>query len=413
MSEIRDIKLASGGEQKISWAKTHMPLLNSLEKEFTQTKPFDGIKVSLSIHLEAKTAYLCRVLAAGGAKMAVTGSNPLSTQDDIAAALSKGGIKVYAWHGASPEEYDRHISMALAHAPNAILDDGADLSEALHTRDSKKAANVIGACEETTTGLMRFRAREKAGTLKYPVIAVNDAYCKHLFDNRYGTGQSVLDGIMRTTNLVIAGKTVVVSGYGWCGKGIAMRAKGLGASVTITEVDPLRAMEASMDGYNVMPMDEAAAKGDIFVTATGCNSVITSRHYGKMKNGAVLCNAGHFNVEIDLHSLELMAEKFYEARKNITAYEIGGKTIYVLAEGRLVNLAAGDGHPIEIMDLSFAVQALSLEYLIKNKTKLPAKVLKVPEHIDRRVAKMSLESKGIQIDKLSDKQAAYMYGESL
>ncbi|MFA5675010.1 MAG: adenosylhomocysteinase [Christensenellales bacterium] len=411
MSEIKDIKLSPEGEQKISWAKAHMPVLRGIEREFAEKKPFDGIKVSLSIHLEAKTAYLCRVLAGGGAKMAVTGSNPLSTQDDIAAALLQGGIDVYAWHGATPEEYDRHISLALAHSPHAVLDDGADLSEALHTREFEKAANVIGACEETTTGLMRFRARDRAGSLKYPVIAVNDAYCKHLFDNRYGTGQSVFDGIMRTTNLVIAGKTVVVSGYGWCGKGIAARAKGLGARVTITEVDPLRAMEAAMDGYDVMPMDDAAAKGDIFITATGCSGVINSRHYGKMKDGAVLCNAGHFNVEIDLHSLELMSEKLYQARKNIAAYKIGGKTIYVLAEGRLVNLAAGDGHPIEIMDLSFAVQALSLEYLIRNKEKLSVSVHKVPEYIDRQVAQMSLAAKGIQIDGLTDNQKAYMYGE--
>lgn len=411
MSEIKDIKLSPEGEQKISWAKAHMPVLRGIEREFAEKKPFDGIKVSLSIHLEAKTAYLCRVLAGGGAKMAVTGSNPLSTQDDIAAALLQGGIDVYAWHGATPEEYDRHISLALAHSPHAVLDDGADLSEALHTREFEKAANVIGACEETTTGLMRFRARDRAGSLKYPVIAVNDAYCKHLFDNRYGTGQSVFDGIMRTTNLVIAGKTVVVSGYGWCGKGIAARAKGLGARVTITEVDPLRAMEAAMDGYDVMPMDAAAAKGDIFITATGCSGVINSRHYGKMKDGAVLCNAGHFNVEIDLHSLELMSEKLYQARKNIVAYKIGGKTIYVLAEGRLVNLAAGDGHPIEIMDLSFAVQALSLEYLIRNKEKLSVSVHKVPEYIDRQVAQMSLAAKGIHIDGLTDNQKAYMYGE--
>ncbi len=413
MSEIRDVKLAPEGEQKISWAKAHMPVLCSLEREFSEKKPFDGVKVSLSIHLEAKTAYLCRVLAAGGAIMAVTGSNPLSTQDDIAAALSKGGIEVYAWHGATPEEYDRHISMTLSHCPDAVLDDGADLSEALHTRESKKAKSVFGACEETTTGLMRFRARERAGSLKYTVIAVNDARCKHLFDNRYGTGQSVLDGIMRTTNLVIAGKTVVVSGYGWCGKGIAMRAKGMGARVTVTEVDPLRAMEAAMDGYDVMTMDEAASKGDIFITATGCNAVLASRHYGKLKNGAVLCNAGHFNVEIDLNSLELMADKSYKARRNIMAYEICGKTIYVLAEGRLVNLAAGDGHPIEIMDLSFAVQALSLEYLIQNKGKLPINVINVPQSIDKRVAQMSLASKGIQIDNLSDKQTVYMYGERL
>ncbi len=411
MSEIRDEKLAPSGEQKIEWAKAHMPLLRRLEKEFSLNKPFANIKVSLSIHLEAKTAYLCRVLAAGGAIMAVTGSNPLSTQDDVAAALSKGGIEVFAWHGATAKEYERHISMALSFGPNAVIDDGADLSEALHTRDKDKAANVLGACEETTTGLLRFRARELAGSLKYTVIAVNDAYCKHLFDNRYGTGQSVLDGIMRTTNLVIAGKCVVVAGYGWCGKGIAMRAKGLGARVIVTEVNHLRAMEAAMDGYGVMPMAQACAKGDIFITATGCNNVITLEHYTKMKDGAILCNAGHFNVELDLPALKALSEDNYQVRKNITAYKVGKKTIYVLAEGRLVNLAAGDGHPIEIMDLSFAIQSLSLEYLIKNK--LPAKVIRVPGHIDERVAQMALAAKGIEIDKLSGKQLTYMYGEKL
>ena len=411
MSEIRDIKLADKGEQKIQWVKAHMPVLRGLEESFADKKPFAGVRVSLSIHLEAKTAYLCRVLAAGGAQVAATGSNPLSTQDDIAAALVSGGIEVFAWHAATDEEYDRHISMTLAHEPHIVLDDGADLSEALHTRDAAKAADVIGACEETTTGLLRFRAREKAGSLKYPVIAVNDADCKHLFDNRYGTGQSVWDGIMRTTNLVIAGKTVVVSGYGWCGKGIALRAKGLGARVIITEINPVRAMEAAMDGHSVMPMDDAAVQGDIFITVSGCSGVIARRHFERMKDGAILSNAGHFNVEIDIPALESMASRQYEARHNITAYEIGGKTLYLLAEGRLVNLAAGDGHPAEIMDLSFAIQALSLKYLLQNKGRLQNKVLSVPLEIDHHVASLALAAMGIRIDILDEMQKNYMFGE--
>jgi len=412
MSEIRDITLAPQGEMKINWVRKNMPVLCALAEEFAQEKPFAGMRVSLSIHLEAKTAYLCRVLKAGGAIMSVTGSNPLSTQDDVAAALVSGGIDVFAWHASTADEYKRHISMALIHQPHVVLDDGADLSEALHTRDADKAANVIGACEETTTGLLRFRARENEGTLKYPVIAVNDADCKHLFDNRYGTGQSVWDGIMRTTNLVIAGKTVVVAGYGWCGKGIAMRAKGLGASVMVTEIDPVRAMEAAMDGFAVMTMDEAAPLGDMFITVTGCNDVITKRHFETMKNGAVLSNAGHFNVEVNVEHLKEMADDVFESRRNIMTYRLGGKELHVLAEGRLVNLAAGDGHPAEIMDLSFAIQALSLKYLIQNTGKLENKVYDVPRNIDYYVAQMKLAAMNIGIDTLTDEQKRYMYGES-
>ncbi|MGI5849634.1 MAG: adenosylhomocysteinase [Christensenellales bacterium] len=411
MSEIRDITIAPQGEMKIVWAQKNMPVLTSLKDMFEKDKPFAGIKVALSIHLEAKTAYLCRVLKAGGAHMFVTGSNPLSTQDDIAAALVQSGIDVYAWHAATAEEYNRHISMTLDSTPDVILDDGADLSEALHTRDKHKAINVIGACEETTTGLLRFRAREYNGTLGFPVIAVNDADCKHLFDNRYGTGQSVWDGIMRTTNLVVAGKTVVVAGYGWCGKGIALRAKGLGAKVVVTETHPIRAMEAVMDGYSVMTMDEASLIGDLFITATGCNNVIEGRHFENMKNGAVLANAGHFNVEININQLENMAQSCYVARKNIMAYSLGGKELYVLAEGRLVNLAAGDGHPAEIMDLSFALQALSLKFLIQNKGKLKNKVYNVPEEIDLHVAKLKLKALHINIDVLTKEQRKYMFGE--
>lgn len=412
MSEIKDIKLASAGEMKIEWVKKHMPVLSLLEKRFAAEKPFKDVKVSLSVHLEAKTAYLCRVLKSGGALMSVTGSNPLSTQDDVAAALVSGGIDVYAWHGATAQEYERHISMTLAHKPDAVIDDGADLSEALHTRDKDKAINVIGACEETTTGLLRYRARERDKSLKFPVVAVNDADCKHLFDNRYGTGQSVWDGIMRTTNLVVAGKAVVVAGYGWCGKGIALRAKGLGARVIVTEIDPIRAMEAAMDGYDVLPMDDAAGLGDIFVTVTGCNDVICKKHFEKMKDGAILSNAGHFNVEINIPELEALSKNSYMARHNIMAYDLGGKTVHLLAEGRLVNLAAGDGHPAEIMDLSFAIQALSLKFLIQNKGRLDNMVFSVPRNIDFEVAELKLKAMDISIDSLSDEQRAYMFGET-
>jgi adenosylhomocysteinase len=412
MSEIRDIKLAPSGDVKIAWVAKNMPVLSGIKAEFEREKPFAGVKISLSIHLEAKTAYLCRTLEAGGAIMSVTGSNPLSTQDDVAAALAAGGMSVFAWHASTPEEYERHISMTLACVPDLVLDDGADLMEALHTRDKSKACNVIGACEETTTGLLRYRARERAGTLAFPAIAVNDADCKHLFDNRYGTGQSVWDGIMRTTNLVVAGKHVVVAGYGWCGKGVALRAKGLGAKVIVTEVDPVRAMEAAMDGYEVMPMDEAAAIGDMFITVTGCKDVITGEHFKAMKNGAILSNAGHFDVEVNIAELNSMSQESYTARNNITAYKLGGKELYVLGEGRLVNLAAADGHPAEIMDLSFAIQVLSLKYLLSSKGKLEPRVYNVPEEIDKHIARLKLKAMGIKIDALTDEQYRYMYGGS-
>ena len=412
MSQVRDIALAPSGERKIAWVRRNMPVLSGLAKEFAKEKPFAGYRISLSIHLEAKTAYLCRVLQSGGAQMAVTGSNPLSTQDDVAAALAAGGMEVYAWHGATDEEYNRHISMALSHEPHIVLDDGADLSAALHTSAQSKASHMIGACEETTTGLLRFRAWQREGTLRYPVMAVNDADCKHLFDNRYGTGQSVWDGIMRTTNLIVAGKTVVVAGYGWCGKGVALRAKGLGARVIVTEVDPVCAIEAVMDGHTVMPMDAAAPLGDIFVTVTGCADVIAKRHFIKMKDGAILANAGHFDVEVNTAQLRDMAKNSYPARNNIMAYDIGGKTLYLLAEGRLVNLASGDGHPAEIMDMSFAVQALSVRYLIEQKGKLENRVYPVPSDIDRHIARLKLDAMGIGIDSLTGTQKKYMYGDA-
>lgn len=406
---IKDISLAESGRQKIAWVKKYMPILSGLEEEFKRTKPFEGVKISLSVHLEAKTAYLSKVFAAGGAKMSVTGSNPLSTQDDVAAGLVADGMEVFAWYNSNAEEYERHIEMTLAHGPNIIIDDGGDLITALHTKLNSLIPNVWGGCEETTTGIIRLKAMERDGALKVPMMAVNDAMCKHLFDNRYGTGQSVWDGINRTTNLNIAGKTVVVAGYGWCGKGVAMRAKGLGANIIITEIDPVKAIEAVMDGFAVKTMDEAAPLGDFFITVTGCDRVIYKEHFIKMKDGAVLCNAGHFNVEICIPELEELSKEIKEFRKNIMGYTLAdGRTIYILGEGRLVNLACGDGHPAEIMDMSFAVQALSALYILENKGTLQPKVFNIPESIDNKIALRKLESMGIKIDTLSDDQKKYL-----
>ena len=409
MSIIRDISLAPSGENKIEWVKRNCPLLRSLEKDFSVSRPFAGKRIALSIHLEAKTAYLCKVLAAGGAEMYVTGSNPLSTQDDVAAALVKAGLNVYAWHGATDEEYNAHIRETLSHHANIIIDDGGDLVHMLHTELQDELPYVIGGCEETTTGIMRLIAMEKAGQLRFPMVKVNNADCKHLFDNRYGTGQSVWDGINRTTNLIVAGKTVVVAGYGWCGKGVSMRAKGLGAQVIVTEVNPVKAIEAYMDGFTVMPMNKAAELGDFFVTVTGCAGVITEPDFLKMKEGAILCNAGHFDVEVDMKRLREIATETREMRKNIMGYTLpNGKHVYVLAEGRLVNLAAGDGHPAEIMDMSFAIQALSAKYLVENEGKLTEKLIDVPAEVDQEVANRKLAFLGIEIDRLTPEQQAYL-----
>lgn len=415
-SAIRDINLHESGKLKISWVKAHMPLLNNLEKEFSRTRPFEGVKIALSVHLEAKTAYLCEVLSSAGAEMFVTGSNPLSTQDDVAAALVHEGMNVFAVHGATPEEYESGLRAVIGAGPNIIIDDGGDLVHLIHTEYPELIGNVIGGCEETTTGILRLKAMDRSGELKFPMMLVNDADCKHLFDNRYGTGQSVWDGIMRTTNLIVAGKNVVVAGYGWCGKGVAMRAKGLGAEVIVTEVDPVKAMEAVMDGFKVMKMSDAASLGDIFVTVTGCKDVITTRDFWKMKDGAICCNAGHFDVEVAVSALREVAVDSYIARNNIEAFTlVNGKTIYVLAEGRLVNLAAGDGHPAEIMDMSFAIQALSAKYLVDNKNNLPSEsgkmLLHVPVEIDAEVASRKLESWGVSIDTLTPDQKKYLYGE--
>lgn len=407
--EIRDLSLASSGHKKIQWVKDNMPILRGLEEEYKNTKPFAGTKVSLSVHLEAKTAYLCMVLAAGGADMSVTGSNVLSTQDDVAAALADSGIKVYAYHGATDEEYERHIEMCLSHKPNIVIDDGGDLVSFLHEKRPDLMEEVFGGCEETTTGVIRLKAMEKDGVLKFPMVAVNDADCKHLFDNRYGTGQSTWDSIMRNTNLIVAAKTVVVVGYGWCSRGIAMRANSLGAQVIVTEINPIKAIEARMDGFSVMPMAEAAKLGDIFVTATGCCKTITTEHMMSMKEGAILCNAGHFNCEVDMEALEKFAIDKKERRNNIMGYKLpNGKWINVIGEGRLVNIAAADGHPAEIMDLSFAVQAMSAQYIKENYKKLENKVIDVSADIDDVIARRKLDAWGIKIDSLTEEQEAYL-----
>lgn len=413
--QIRNTELWESGALKIEWVKNHMPLLRGLEEEFEATKPFAGLKVALSVHLEAKTAYLCKVLAAGGAEMFVTGSNPLSTQDDVAAALVHDGLNVFAWHGATAEEYEAHIRCVLEPGPNIIIDDGGDLVSLMHSEFRDLIPAVIGGCEETTTGIHRLLNLDRELKLEFPMMLVNNADCKHLFDNRYGTGQSVWDGINRTTNLIVAGKTVVVAGYGWCGKGVAMRAKGLGAKVIVTEVDPIKAMEAVMDGFSVMKMSQAAPLGDFFVTVTGCSGVITTSDFEKMKDGAICCNAGHFDVEVDVAGLRKMAVKSFPARNNIEGFKLsGGQTIYIIAEGRLVNLAAGDGHPAEIMDMSFAIQALSARWLAQHRDEKYSKgamTRVVPAEIDREVAHRILSYWGCQIDTLTPEQHIYLYGE--
>ena len=410
-NHIKDLGLHESGALKLSWVRGHMPLLESIEKEFAATKPFAGLNVALSIHLEAKTARLCEVLAAGGANMYVTGSNPLSTQDDVAAALVQEGLHVFAVHGCTMEEYFADIRRVLEAGPQLIIDDGGDLVTTLHKEYPHLLPGVIGGCEETTTGILRLRSMAAAGTLRFPMMLVNDADCKHLFDNRYGTGQSVWDGINRTTNLIVAGKTVVVAGYGWCGKGVALRAKGFGADVIVTEVDPVKALEAVMDGFKVMPMREAAPLGDIFITVTGCADVVGPEEFLRMKDGAICCNAGHFDVEVAVARLKAMAVSHHPARANIEAYVLeNGRTVHVIAEGRLVNLAAGDGHPAEIMDMSFAIQALSALYLVRNRGRMTQMLNQVPRSVDEDVARRALSARGIVIDTLTPEQHAYIFG---
>ncbi|MCE5286115.1 MAG: adenosylhomocysteinase [Pelosinus sp.] len=408
-SMIRDSKLAPQGHDKINWVKNFMPVLNVLNEEFSKTKPLVGKNLVVTMHLEAKTAYLALVLKNAGANVAVTGSNPLSTQDDVAAALAEEGVKVFAWYNCNDEEYETFLHKALDTKPDIIVDDGGDLVSLLHGSRQELAANILGGSEETTTGVIRLRALEKDGKLKFPMMAVNDAFCKFLFDNRYGTGQSTWDGIMRTTNLTVTGKTVVVAGYGWCGKGVSMRAKGLGANVIVTEVNPIKAIEAVFDGFRVMPMAEAAKVGDIFVTLTGCANVIRGEHISVMKTGALMANAGHFDVEINKNDLNALAVSHSTVRKNIQEFVLqNGHKVYLLAEGRLVNLAAGDGHPTEIMDLSFAMQALAVLHILKNHQDMENKVYVAGAEVNDRVAQLKLKAMGLAIDELSEEQRKYL-----
>lgn len=411
--EVKDIALAPHGAQKIAWVRDHMPLLRALEERVTllppDERPLVGVKLSISIHMEAKTAYFCQVLSMAGATVAATGCNVLSTQDDVAAALAESGINVFAIHGESDADYFRHIEMCLEHRPNIILDDGGDLVHALHTARPELAEELWGGGEETTTGVIRLKALESEGLLRFAMLAVNDARMKHFFDNRYGTGQSVWDSLLRNTNLIIASKTVVVAGYGWCGRGIAMRAAALGASVIVTEVDPVKAIEARMDGHGIMTMEEAAGKGDIFITATGCKEVIAIEHMALMKDNVLLCNAGHFNVEVDVAGLERVAVSHHKARKNIEAYVLpDGRRINIIAEGRLVNIAAADGHPAEIMDLSFSVQYHCMLYVLEHRGELEPRVIDVSEEIDERVSRDLLKAWGVSIDELSSEQERYL-----
>ena len=408
-SVIRDINLAPQGIQKIDWVEKHMPVLSGIAKQFREEQPFAGLKVVVSVHLEAKTAYLAQVIHEGGGEVYATGSNPLSTQDDVCAGLASRGVTVLATHGCTLEEYHDFQCRALSVKPDVIIDDGGDMVHILHEEHPEWAVNLRGGCEETTTGIIRLRNRAKAGQLRFPMFNINDADCKHLFDNRYGTGQSVWDGVMRTTNLVVAGTTVVVAGYGWCGKGVAMRAKGLGAKVVVTEVDPVKAIEAVMDGFTVLPMIEAAKVGDWFVTVTGCDGVIRPEHMLEMKEGAILCNAGHFDVEVDVAGLRALAKESREVRHNIEGFLLpNGKTIYLLAEGRLVNLAAGDGHPAEIMDMSFALQAECARRMAECGRGMKPDLYSVPVDIDKAVATRKLTALGVSIDVLSEEQKAYL-----
>lgn len=407
--DVKDLSLAPYGMEKIEWAYRNMPVLRAIEKELIDEQPFKGLKIAVSVHVEAKTACLARALARGGADVALTGCNPLSTQDDVAAALASTGMHVYTIHGDSEEQYINHLKMALDFGPDIVIDDGGDFAMLLHSELKDLVPNIMGGCEETTTGVHRLEILKKQNKLSYPVIAVNDARCKHLFDNRFGTGQSVWTAIMATTNLVVAGKTVVVAGYGMCGRGVAMRAKGLGAKVIVTEVDPVKACEALMEGYSVMTMDEAAPLGDFFVTVTGCKDVIVGRHFNMMKDGAVCCNAGHFDCEVNVKQLAELAVSEKELRNNIMGYELSnGNTICIIADGRLVNLASGDGHPVEIMDMSFALQAQSARYIASQKERLPIDVYQTPEVIDNRVAEILLETKNLNYDRLTEEQYRYI-----
>lgn len=412
-SIIKDIQLAPSGLEKIDWVRVHMPILQALEIGFKEEKPFKGKKVAICLHLEAKTAYMALVLQSGGAEVAVAGSNPLSTQDDVVAALVSQGITAFAKHGATTEEYDAYLEKLAAFKPDLFIDDGGDLTALLHSALPEQCKEVLGGCEETTTGIVRLQAMANNDELALPMIAVNNAQMKHLFDNRYGTGQSVWDAIMRTTNLVVSSKTVVVIGYGWCGKGVAMRAKGLGASVIVTEIDPIKAIEAMMDGFRVMTLVEAAPLGDVFITVTGNKHVVDADAMAVMKDGAIMCNAGHFDLEINKDALANLAMRQKTVKPNIDGYLMtDGRILYLLAEGRLVNLAAGDGHPAEIMDLTFALQVLSLRHLLE-KPERTVGLFDVPAEIDAQVAHIKLKSLGIDIDQLTEEQTQYLQSWSL
>ena len=409
---IRDISLAPLGKKRIEWVRGFMPVMNELWERFGLEKPFAGLRIAVCVHLEAKTAYLGLLLRHGGAEVAITGSNPLSTKDDICAALANDGMSVHAWFNATEAEYKEHIRRVLEFKPHIIIDDGGEFVSMLADEHPEYAVNVIGGCEETTTGIHKLRARVKNGTLPFPMLAVNDANCKHLFDNRHGTGQSVWDSIMFTTNNMVAGRTVVVAGYGFCSAGIAMRAKGLGANVIVTEINPYRALEAAMDGFRVMTMDDAAPLGDFFVTATGCKDVIVKRHFERMKHNAILANAGHFDVEISRADLQSIAVNITEQKPFITGYTLAdGRVLNLMADGRLVNIAAGNGHPAEIMDLSFAIQALSARYIAQNGNTLSTGLHNVPEYIDTEVAHIKLKAMGLGLDKLTPEQEEYLLSE--
>lgn len=406
--QVKNIGLAPQGNLQIEWAAKHMPVLNIIKQRFREEKPLQGQTIAACLHVTKETAVLIKVLLAGGAKVALCGSNPLSTQDDVAAALADGGVHVYAWRGQNTEDYYKCIEKVLEYNPTITMDDGADVVGMLHSKRQDLIQNIIGGSEETTTGVVRLKAMEQDGSLKYPIIAVNDAYTKYLFDNRYGTGQSTIDGILRATSILLAGKNFVVGGYGWCSRGIAMRAQGMGANVIVTEVKPIRALEAVMNGLRVMPMSEAAPIGDIFVTATGNLNVLRKEHMQKMKDGAIMCNSGHFNVELSIPDLESMSKSKRTIRPNMVQYTTqDDRHLYLLAEGRLVNLAAAEGHPSEVMDMSFANQALCAEYVAKT-PKLQTKVYVVPKEIDEKIAELKLQSMGIQIDELTEEQKKYL-----
>ena len=410
VSSLCDPSLAPEGHLKIEWASRHMPVLNEIRREFERDRPFAGKRVAICLHMEAKTAYLCEVMAAGGAEVYACGSNPLSTQDDVCAALAEDGVTIHAWHNATHDEYFSHINKVIDARPDLLHDDGGDLVTALHSTRTAEAAGIICGSEETTTGVIRLRAMERDGVLRFPMLAVNDAQMKHFFDNRYGTGQAAWDGIIRTTNLTVAGSTVVVAGYGYCGKGVSTRAKGLGARrVIVTEVNAVRANEALMDGFDVMPMLEAVKYADFLVTTTGCEGIVRGEHLGAIKAGCILANAGHFDSEISKSALANLAAGPRRVRKNIDEYAFpDGRRVYLLGEGRLVNLACADGHPAEIMDTSFAVLALTLRYGLEQAGRLPKQVINVSEEIDRRVAEARLRAVGVAIDRLTPEQERYL-----